>query len=62
MAKQSVPTKVKDGFTRLWGVRFNDEEAHMIEVCARAKDAKPGTYLRQAAMETIRLHYRALAQ
>lgn len=34
----------------------------MIEVCARAKDAKPGTYLRQAAMETIRLHYRALAQ
>ena len=59
MAKQPALTKTKDGFTHLWGVRFNDEEATMIEEEARAKDVKPGTYIRQAAMETARLHRRA---
>ena len=40
MAKQPALTKTKDVFTHLWGVRFNDEEATMIEEEARAKDVK----------------------
>ena len=61
MSKKPVPAK-EGGFTRLWGVRFNDDEAKMIEEEARAKDVKPGTYIRQAAMESARLHRRARVQ
>ena len=46
----------------MYGVRFTDEEDEVIKRVARAKDAKPGTYIRQAAMETARLHDRALGQ
>jgi hypothetical protein len=62
MAKQSVSAKAKDGFTRLWGVRFNEAEAQLIEEEAEARDVKPGTYIRQAAMESARLHRRARVQ
>ena len=57
MTKQT--TKKKDGFTRLWGVRFNPEEAQFIEKQAKAKSLKPGPYIRMAAMESARVHDRA---
>jgi hypothetical protein len=57
MSKKTVPTK-EEGFTRLWGVRFRPEEATLIEDEARAKNVKPGTYIRMAAMESARIHQR----
>ena len=56
MAKHT--TKTKDGFTRLWGVRFNPEEAQVITEEAKAKSLAPGSYIRMAAMESARVHRR----
>ena len=60
MSKKPVSTK--GVFTNLWGVRFSDEEAALIIEQARAKSVKPGTYIRQAAMETARLQQRSRVQ
>ena len=50
-------TKTKhQGFTRLWGVRFTEEESRMIEREAAARSLKPGTYIRMATMETVKSH------
>jgi hypothetical protein len=57
MSKKTVPAK--GGFTRLWGVRFNLEEAQFITEEAQAKSLKPGSYIRMAAMESARVHRRA---
>jgi hypothetical protein len=57
MSKKTVPAK--NGFTHLYGVRFNDEENATIRAQAKAKDVKPGTYIRMAAMESARIHARA---
>jgi hypothetical protein len=51
-------TDKKESFTRLWGVRFNQEEAKFIEDEAKAKSLKAGSYIRMAAMETARVHRR----
>jgi len=56
MSKKPVPAK--GGFIHLYGVRFTDEEDEVIKRVARAKNVKPGTYIRMAAMESARIHQR----
>lgn len=48
----------REGDPHIYGVRFTEEEAQMIEECARARGLKPATYIRIAALETARIHQR----